>query len=504
MPAQSQWSIAVGGFQHETNTFAPTQADYAAFVTGGGFPGICFGDDMRATLAGANLPAAGALEAVQAAGHRTVGLVWAAASPSAHVQREAYERIADEMLSRLTAALPVHGVYLDLHGAMVAEHWDDGEGELLRRVRDIVGPQVPVVISLDLHANVTQQIFDLADCMTVYRTYPHVDMADTGARAARLLLETLSTGIRPHKAFHRFDYLTSIPSQCTLIEPCRGIYALLGELESRYGVALSFAPGFPMADVEACGMSLCGYGPDPGPLEAAMVTLGQRIADAEKEFVLELHSPEEAVRRAMRTGRVGRPTVLADTQDNPGAGGNGDTTGLLAAMLAIQPRDAVLGMLIDPYAAHRAHAVGVHNSAEFSIGGLAGVPGIPPVQGRFRVECGGDGEVTGTGPFYRGMRMHLGPMAALQSEAAPGVRVVVGTTKCQTADQEMFRHVGIEPKRMRIVAVKSSVHFRADFQPMAREVLVVKAPGPALADPAEFAWTRLRKGIRITPLGVAF
>jgi microcystin degradation protein MlrC len=504
MPAQPQWSIAVGGFQHETNTFAPTQADYAAFVSGGGFPGICFGDDVPAAVAGANLPAAGALEAVQAAGHRTVGLVWAAASPSAHVQREAYERIAHEMLSRLTTALPVHGVYLDLHGAMVAEHWDDGEGELLRRVRDIVGPQVPVVISLDLHANVTRQMFDLTDSMTIYRTYPHVDMADTGARAARLLLEMLRTGIRPHKAFRAFDYLTSIPSQCTLIEPCRGIYALLRELETRHGVALSFAPGFPMADVEACGMSLCGYGADPGPLEAAMATLGQRIADAEKEFVLELHSPEEAVRRAMRTGRVGRPTVLADTQDNPGAGGNGDTTGLLVTMLAMNPPDAVLGVMIDPHTAHRAHAVGVDNSAEFSIGGLAGVPGIAPVQGRFRVERLGDGEVTGTGPFYRGMRMHLGPMAALQSEAAPGVRVVVGTTKCQTADQEMFRHVGIEPERMRIVAVKSSVHFRADFQPMASEVLVVKAPGPALADPAEFAWTRLRKGLRLRPLGAAF
>jgi microcystin degradation protein MlrC len=314
----------------------------------------------------------------------------------------------------------------------------------------------------------------------------------------------LGTGIRPSKAFRRFDYLTSIPSQCTLIEPCRGIYALLRELETRHGVALSFAPGFPMADVEACGMSLCGYGANPGPLEAAMAMLGQRIADAEKEFVLELHYPEEAVRRAMRTGRVGRPTVLADTQDNPGAGGNGDTTGLLVAMLAMKPRDAVLGMMIDPQTAHRAHAVGVHNSAEFSIGGLAGVPGIAPVQGRFRVERLGDGELTGTGPFYRGMRMHLGPMAALQSEAAPGVRVVVGTTKCQTADQEMFRHVGIEPERMRIVAVKSSVHFRADFQPMASEVLVVKAPGPALADPAEFAWTRLRKGLRLRPLGAAF
>jgi len=504
MPAQPQWSIAVGGFQHETNTFAPSKADYAAFVSGGGFPGICFGDGVAEAVAGANLPAAGAFEVFRAAGHRAIGLVWAAASPSAHVRREAYEQIAGEMVARLNEALPVDGVYLDLHGAMVAEHFDDGEGELLRRVRHVVGEQVAIVISLDLHANVTRQMFDLADGMVIYRTYPHVDMADTGARAGRLLLEMLRTSIRPDKAYRTFDYLTSIPSQCTLIEPCRSIYALLQELETRYRVALSFAPGFPMADIEACGMSLCGYGADPGRLETAMATLGQRIAEAEKEFVLELFSPEDAVRRAMQCGQVGRPTVLADTQDNPGAGGNGDTTGLLETMLAMQPRDAVLGMLIDPQAAQRAHALGLHNCADFSIGGVSGVPGIAPVRGRFTVECLGDGHVTGTGPFYRGMRMQLGPMAALRSEAAPGVRVVLGTNKCQTADQEMFRHVGIEPKHMRIVAVKSSVHFRADFQPMAREVLVVKAPGPALADPADFAWTRLRKGLRLKPLGPAF
>jgi microcystin degradation protein MlrC len=148
--------------------------------------------------------------------------------------------------------------------------------------------------------------------------------------------------------------------------------------------------------------------------------------------------------------------------------------------------------------------VGVGNTAEFSIGAISGVPGIAPVRKRFKVEALGDGNFVGTGPFYRGFKMHMGPMAALQSVDAPGVRVVLATTKCQTADQEMFRHVGIEPKRQRIVAVKSSVHFRADFQPIAREVLVVKSPGPALADPTEFTWTRLRAGMRMRPLGPRF
>jgi microcystin degradation protein MlrC len=496
--------IAVGGFQHETNTFAPTPADYAAFESGGGWPGICFGPGIEAAVAGANIPAAGAIETFHAAGHGTVGLAWAAASPSDRVTRDAYERIAGEIVNRLKAALPVDAVYLDLHGAMVAEHIDDGEGELLARVREVVGERVPIVISLDLHANVTKRMFALADGMAIYRTYPHVDMAVTGARAARLLCDMLAAGRRPQRAFHTFDYLTGIPSQCTYIEPCKSIYEFLESLEARHGVTLSFAPGFPMADFAECGMSICGYGNENASLRTAMDELRARIEAAEKEFALDLLSPADAITRAMKTGNIGLPTVLADTQDNPGAGGNGDTTGLLEAMLAIRPQDAVLGMIIDPPSARLAHEVGVGNTAEFSIGAISGVPGIAPVRKRFKVEALGDGNFVGTGPFYRGFKMHMGPMAALQSVDAPGVRVVLATTKCQTADQEMFRHVGIEPKRQRIVAVKSSVHFRADFQPIAREVLVVKSPGPALADPTEFTWTRLRAGMRMRPLGPRF
>jgi microcystin degradation protein MlrC len=493
--------IAIAGFQHETNTFAPSPADYAAFESGGGWPGIRFGDDIAPAVLGANIPAGGALETLHAAGHQTVGLVWAAASPSDRVTADAFERIAGGIVERLRAALPVDGIYLDLHGAMVAQHFDDGEGELLRRIRAVAGERIPIAASLDLHANVTRQMSALADAMAIYRTYPHVDMAETGARAARLLIDMLATGRRPARAFHTFDYLTGIPSQCSFIEPCRSLYALIETLDRRHGVTLSFAPGFPMADFAECGMSIAGYGHDPRGLGVAMAELRAAVEAAEKDFALELMSPEDAIRRAIRTGDIGRPTVLADTQDNPGAGGNGDTTGLLAALVAIRPSDAVLGMLIDSPAAGFAHEVGVGNTTEFSLGAISGVPGIAPVRARFKVEALGDGHFTGTGPFYRNFRMHMGPMAALRSVDAPGVRVVVASTKCQTADQEMFRHVGIEPRAQRIVAVKSSVHFRADFQPIAREVLVVKSPGPALADPAEFDWKKLRRGVRLRPLG---
>ncbi|HEV3008093.1 MAG TPA: MlrC C-terminal domain-containing protein, partial [Burkholderiales bacterium] len=184
-----------------------------------------------------------------------------------------------------------------------------------------------------------------------------------------------------------------------------------------------------------------------------------------------------------------------------GAGGNGDTTGLLRSLIEQNTADAVLGMLIDPASARRAHEVGQGRSAVFSLGGISRIPGDAPLQGEFTVERLGDGRFTCTGPMFKGFRMTLGPMALLRSRAAPGVRVVLASRKCQAADQEMFRHVGVEPRKSRIVALKSSVHFRADFEPIAKEVLVVKSPGPALADPSEFKWTKLRKGVRLRPLG---
>ena len=493
--------IAVGGFQHETNTFAPTRADYAAFESGGGWPHLCFGNDIAPRLDGANIPAAGAIAALRAAGHSTVGLAWCAASPSAQVTRDAYERIAGEIVHRLAQAGPVDGVYLDLHGAMVAEHVDDGEGELLARVRRVVGPRVPIVASLDLHANVTSAMIERSEALVAYRTYPHVDMAATGERAAGLLDRLLARGVPFAKHARSLDFLTGIPSQCTTIEPGRRLYALLEEAERQHGATLSFTPGFPMADFPDCGMAVFGMGEDAARVRAAVDTLHRSVADAEGEFHMELVDADEAVRRAIARGTPGAPVVLADTQDNPGAGGNGDTTGLLASLLKHDAPNAVLGLLIDPASAKRAHEVGVKNAARFSLGEISGVPGHVPIEGEFLVERIADGRFTCTGPMFHGFRMDLGPMALLR---CGNVRVALASVKCQAADQAMFRHLGIEPREQRVLALKSSVHFRADFEPIAREVLVVAAPGPAKADPAMFTWKRLREGLRLRPLGPAF
>ena len=493
--------IAVGGMQHETNTFAPSKADYGAFEAGGGWPGVQYGEPVFAAVAGANIPAAGAIDALRAQGHSLVATAWGAASPSAHVTTDAFERIVSGLIANLKKQLPVDGVYLDLHGAMVTEAHDDGEGEILHRVREAVGPRVPVAASLDLHCNFTRAMFERCDALVAYRTYPHVDMAETGARAAGLLDRMLRDGKPLAKHWRALDYLTGLPSQCSFIDPCKTIYEDIGRDND---VTLSFTPGFPMADFPECGMAVFGYGTDQAQVSKAVEKLHAAVSDAEKDFELELHLPDEAVARARSRGEAGRPVVLADTQDNPGAGGNGDTTGLLKSLIGQNAQEAVLGLLIDGAAAKKAHEAGQGATLAFSLGGLSSIPGDTPCTGEFTVERLGDGKFTCTGPMFKGFRMQLGNMALLRSKVAPGVRVVLASRKCQAGDQEMFRHLGVEPRRSRILALKSSVHFRADFEPISKEVLVVKSPGPALADPTEFAWTRLRRGLRLRPMGPAF
>ena len=494
-------TIALAGMQHETNTFAPSLADYDAFVQGGGWPSIQAGEAVLEAIDGANIPAQGAATAFNNNGHTVIPLTWASASPSAHVTDDAFERIVGDLCERLHRTGAVDGVYLDLHGAMVPQTYDDGEGEILRRVRELVGTRVPVVASLDLHANITAQMVDLADALAVYRTYPHTDMAETGARAANLLMTMISSQQGLHKQFHQFEFLTGIPSQSTFIEPANDLYRLMGELENKHPVSLSFAMGFPMADIADCGMSVLAYGADRSAVAALHDEMVAAVQAAENRFAMTLYEPDEAVSHAMQHGQPGKPVIIADTQDNPGAGGNGDTTGLLEAMIRRGATDAALGMLIDPASAARAHEIGEGQAGHFDLGAISGLAGHHPVSGRFEVERLGSGEFTCTGPMFRGFRMQLGKMALLRQN---GVRVVLASRKCQAADQEMFRHLGLEPSGLRMLALKSSVHFRAAFQPIAREVIVARAPGPCLAHPADFAWTKLRRGVRLGPKGRPF
>lgn len=494
--------VAFAGFIHETNTFAPTKASYDAFLKGSGHLPLCRGEEMIAMVAGANTGIEGALDYAREAGWEVVPVLRASAVPSAHVTEDAFERIAAEIVAGIVAALPLDGICLDLHGAMVCEHLDDGEGELLARIRKAVGPNIPVSVSLDLHGNMTEQSMRDADVMVGYRTYPHVDMALTGYRAA-VLLDLLMAGERFAKAYRQIDYLIPISWQCTGMEPAKSIYATLEALEAREGVvSLSFFPGFPAADFADCGATVLAYGRTQGAADAAADALKAAVDASEAAFAGRVFGPDEGVREAIRiAATASRPVVIADTQDNPGAGGDSDTTGMLRALVEAGAERAALGLLYDPQAALAAQEAGLGATIRLALGGRSGIPGDAPFEADFTVEALSDGFTRVSGPYYGDTLMRLGPSACLR---IGGVRVAVASHKVQMADRGLFRYLGIEPEGEAILVNKSSVHFRADFEPIAETVLVCAAPGPMAVDPASLPWTRLRPGIRLSPLGPAF
>ena len=493
--------IAVGGFQHETNTFAPHLAPFEAFERADSWPGLTSGEALFDTMAGLNIPLSGFIETAQQAGHRLQPLCWCAAEPSSYVTRDAFERVADIICSGLHTGALADAVYLDLHGAMVTQHYEDGEGELLRRVREIVGLSIPVVISLDLHANVTEGMVENSDAMTIYRTYPHLDMAVTGARAYDLLA-TIMSGKFLHKAMRKIPFLFPLSSQCTDFDPCKAIYGQLDEISLRPGIEnVDFATGFPPADIAECGAAVIAYGADAQTVEAAAEQLYQQVLAAEADFNFELLDPDAAVLRAMANS-ADKPVVLADAQDNPGAGGTSDTTGLLEALVRNGARQAVMAVLYDPEVADMAHAAGTGAVLEGGLGGKSGLPGIDPFEARFEVETLGDGHFTYTGAMNLNSKAQLGNMALLRViDEASEVRIVVGSSRSQCLDQAMIRHLGIEPGEQKIVCVKSTVHFRADFDPIAAETLVVIAPGIHPCKLVDLDYRNLRAGVRLEPLG---
>jgi microcystin degradation protein MlrC len=349
--------IAVGGFLHETNTFAPTKATYDAFVHGGGWPRMEIGANVLKTLRRINVGLAGFIEAAEAERWELVPTIFTAATPCAHVTEDAFERIARVLVDGIAAAGKLDAVYLDLHGAMVTEHLDDGEGEILARVRKVIGKDLPLVVSLDLHANVTPEMVEHADALIAYRTYPHVDMADTGRACARHLKLMLETRPRFAKASRQLPFLIPISWQCTKDQPTKGIYEKLAALESAAVPTLSFAPGFPAADFEHCRPSIFAYGRTQTAADAAADAIAALVESHEDDFDGKIYSPDAGVLHAMELAKTAKkPIVIADTQDNPGAGGDSDTTGMLRALVRNKAQRAATGVIFDPESAKAARA----------------------------------------------------------------------------------------------------------------------------------------------------
>jgi microcystin degradation protein MlrC len=374
------------------------------------------------------------------------------------------------------------------------DSFPDAEGEFLRRVRAVIG-NTPLTISLDPHANLTSQIVTLADAVVPFRTYPHVDMKQAGAQAIHLLLQRIERDRPWARAFRQFDFWIPLGSQCTLLQPMNEVMAERASLAERLGaVELAFCFGFPYADFADCGPAVAAYADTQAKADAAADAFAAHVAARESAFVQDTLPAAEAVTEARRLAAgASKPIVIADTQDNPGGGGHGDTTGLLAELVRQKAIGAVLCLINDMESAAACHAAGEGAMLPLSLGGKS--DGLP-FDCTARVVKLTDGRFTLTGPMGAGNPGNLGPCALVDID---GVRVMVVSHKMQALDQALLRHVGVEPSECRILALKSSVHFRADYGPIAEKIIVGIAPGPVVADPAILNFRFVRANVRRRP-----
>ena len=488
--------ILIAGFQHETNTFGATKASFEEFLEADGWPGLLQGNEVITGTEGINLPLTGFVEAARSAKDiELLPVVWASAEPSAYVTDEAFERISTMILEGISKVGPLDGIYLDLHGAMVTESHEDGEGELLARIRDLTGDTLPIVVSLDLHANVTERMVARASAFCIFRTYPHIDMAETGARCYPILRRLLSGETLCH-AMRQASFLVPLTAQYTGASPCSELYQLLRQETGPDGTHCDLAMGFPPADIYDAGPAVVAYAPTQTGADEHADRIIQALEAREAQFDSALLTPEAAVAKA--TAHPGaKPVVIADVQDNPGAGATSDTTGLLKALVQGKATNAVLALLHDPKSVETAHELGVGTVFETALGGNSGLADMGPYHAECKVLALSDGNFAFSGAMYAGATAQIGPTALLEIlDDEASVSVVVGSKRCQCLDRAIFTHIGVDPEEKKIVAVKSTVHFRDDFEPIADLILHAQSPGANYCSLETVPYQNLRSNVR--------
>ena len=483
--------IAVAGFQHETNTFAPQPTTFKIFEERGAWPELTRGESLIKRFLGLNLPISGFISACN---HKVEPILWAAAEPGGFVDNDAFDLITNEIVKGIIASKP-DAVYLDLHGAMVTRKYDDGEAEILRRIREAAGYDLPLAVSLDLHGNLSKSFFDLADLVTIYRTYPHVDLAETGARAADLLSMSLKKPLK--KAWRRANFLIPVTAQGTDYQPSKDIYNYINKISQNEVASIDLAMGFPPADIPELGPVIVAYDQSQKVANDSVEKVYKKLLEAEPIYNDRLVSAEDAVAEAVKS--INGPVVIADVQDNPGAGGTGDTTGLISALIKAKASDAILSMLYDPDTAEAAHKAGVGSEIDISLGGKY-TTYSKPIKCKVLIEAISDGRFLFTGPMFGGSDADLGPVALLKISDT-SIRVVVGSKRAQNADQEMFRVVGLEPCQHKIICVKSAMHFVADYKQVSKNIIFATSPGANPCNLTEIPYKRLLPGIRLGPCG---
>jgi len=488
--------LVIAQMKHETNTYSPVPTPLARFAHGSDTPPE--GDAAIAAYKGTGSALGAFIELAESHGAQFVVPIAASAWPSGPVDDRAFDHIAQRICDAV--AQGCDGVLLDLHGAMVTQSHEDGEGELLRRIR-AVAPSVPIAAAMDMHTNLYDAFAQRVSVIAGYQTYPHIDMFETGQRAGRALLAQLQGKARPTMAWGRQPMLPHVMRQGSDDSPNRELQARCKQMEAQGALCATVFVGFPNADIEYAGLSaVVVTDNDPALARRWCDELLEMAWSQRAKFVYEVKPLAESIAQAQSIAAAkpagSGPVVLLDHSDNCASGGTMDTMTVLGAILDAGLEGVAAFAIFDPQAVQQMIAAGVGKPVTLSLGGKLDMPGIGlkgeprTVSGTVRLVC--DGEYKNYGPMARGEVNDMGPTAVLDTGK---VLIVVISNHVEPHDLAAFTAVGIAPERQRFVMLKSRIHWRAGLAPLAHAVVECAGTGVCTSDYATLAFKNVRRPI---------
>jgi len=481
------YRVGIAGFLHESNTFLPVPTKLSHFEEAS----LTRGEALLRRWSGSRHELGGFLEGAQAHGFQPVPLLATFAIPSGTIEHTAFEELIGQMISDLKSALPLDGLLVALHGATVSEHFPDADGEVLRRLREVLGPAVPIIMTLDLHANVSPQMIAQSTASVFYRSNPHLDQQERGFEAATLMARTLRREISPVQAIETPPLLISIAKQHTEEQPARGLYDDVQSVLQWPGIlSASVAMGFYYSDVAEMGASFVAVADGDSELAGRAASwMARRAWERRLEFQGQLPTPEAAVRQAGLADQG--PVVLMDVGDNVGGGSPADSTVLIAEVLKQQASNALV-ILCDREAVQACVRAGVRQDVDLEVGGKTDRQHGDPVRLQGRVRLISDGLFTETKVRHGGW-----------GDYDQGLTVVVETSQHHTfvltsrrmapMSLEQILSLGIKPETKQILIVKGVIAPQAAYAPVARTIVLVDTPGATSVNPANFSFKNRRR-----------
>ncbi len=465
--------IAIGGILHETNTYAVESfgmTELAAFDVRRGDGVLSYGGTRTFT--------GGIIDAGREGGHDLVPVLHAFAQPSGTVKADVYQKLADELVEGIRDALPVDAVVIETHGAGIVDGIDDLEADLGAAIRAVIGPEIPLLTTLDLHGSITEEMNEVYDLMLGVYDYPHVDMYERGVEAIEAAVRIVSGEWQPTTHVERLPLL--LPTSTTDASPAADIRRRCLDIGDEPGmIRAAFFHGFPYTDIPQAGASIVVTSNNDRALARRHAqALAAEVWDRREDFRNESLTPEVALRQAISiAAERGGPVVVNDTADNPGGGSPCDATHVLRALLEADVERACFGFIYDPEVAAQAHAAGPGSVIDVSLGGKHDELHGAPLELSVYVKTLSDGQFVHTSPMLAGLRASYGSMARLQVGGRGGIDVLVGSARSQVFDREVFALHGIDVTTYDLVVLKSSQHFRAGFTDLATDILTADSPG---------------------------